>query len=78
MLTTFKDLIFHMSHVIWVLKIVYDIPVLRSNVVAKMVTTEIVKSSVVNSIVSFGNSSNRQLSISNQRLLGASLWMNLN
>ena len=76
MLTTFKDLIFHSPHVIWVLKIVYEILVLRSNVIAKMVTTEIFKSSVVNSIVSFGNGSNQQLSISNQRLLGASSWMN--
>ena len=36
---------------------------MRSNVVAKMVTIEIFKSSVVNSIMSFGNGSNRQLSI---------------
>ena len=76
MLTTFKDLIFHSPHVIWVLKIVQDIPVLRRNVVAKMVTTEIFKSSVVNSIVFFENGSNRQLSISNQRLLGETSWMN--
>ena len=57
MSTTFKNLIFHSRHM--------------SFGSAKMVTIEIFKTSVANSIVPFGNGSNRQLSISKNETMFA-------